>query len=411
MRHRPCASWATCVAIAGILISCNGKEEKAYTTGVFGHETAASLYDLDGIQEAGELIAATLSGPETYYEHNGKEAGLQFELAEHFAVSIGVRLRMETMRDTAELLKSLNEGHIDLIALDIPAHKTSGMCQPATQDTTSGGSGWRVRKNTPLLAEALNRWYNPEIKASLQKRARQRLLPGGGVKRKVRAPLQNRSKGIISPYDAHFVRHGRAIGWDWRLLAALCYQESGFDPTAVSWAGACGLMQLMPATAAHLGLSADQIYNPEKNIGAATQYIRELEHKFSDIPGRTERINFVLAAYNGGTGHVRDAMALARKYGKNPHLWAETAPFILGLGQPHYYNDPVVRYGYLRGEETYGYVASIQSRWQFYRSAVKGNITGTQPAPARKHSHNGFKSKVLGPEELEARSKQEQNHP
>ena len=121
-------------------------------------------------------------------------------------------------------------------------------------------------------------------------------------------------------------------------------------------------MQIMPETAVHLGLPADQMHQPEKNISAAARYLRELERKFSDIPGRAERINFILAAYNGGTGHVRDAMALARKHGKNPHLWNDVAPFILRLSQPHYFIVPAARYGYLRGEETYGYVTSIRKR-------------------------------------------------
>ena len=74
------------------------------------------------------------------------------------------------------------------------------------------------------------------------------------VKRHVRAPYISRSKGIISQYDAEFMKGSRHIGWDWRLIAAQCYQESGFDPNAVSWAGAKGLMQIIPSTAASLGI-------------------------------------------------------------------------------------------------------------------------------------------------------------
>lgn len=224
----------------------------------------------------------------------------------------------------------------------------------------------------------------------------------------MRAPLQNRAKGIISAYDSHFVRHCRTIGWDWRLMAAQCYQESGFDPQAISWAGARGLMQIMPETAVHLGLPLGQIHNPELNIGAAAKYIRELNQTFDDIPGRMDRINFVLAAYNGGAGHVRDAMALALKHGKNPHAWEDVSGFILKLSQPQYYNDPIVRFGYLRGQETYDYVKSINERWQHYRNAIPGAGNGTIPAPSRKNSRNGFKSKVLSAEELELKSRQEQ---
>ncbi|MBO5880105.1 MAG: tail length tape measure protein, partial [Paraprevotella sp.] len=91
------------------------------------------------------------------------------------------------------------------------------------------------------------------------------------------------------------------------------------------------------------------------------------------------------AAYNGGAGHVRDAMALARKNGKNPHSWQDVAPYILQLSKPEYYNDPDVQYGYLRGEETYNYVQSIIKRWETYRKVIPGVNTIT-PQPAKRSS-------------------------
>lgn len=83
--------------------------EKISPLGITEEEYAETAYDLDQIQEAGELIAVTLSGPDTYYEYKGKGFGLQFELAEHFAVSIGAKLRMEAVRDTAELFQRLKK--------------------------------------------------------------------------------------------------------------------------------------------------------------------------------------------------------------------------------------------------------------------------------------------------------------
>lgn len=400
-----------------LLLSCHETEEKKVSPlGIVEEDTQESEYDLDKIQEAGELIAVTLSGPDTYYEYRGKGFGLQYELAEKFAVSIGTKLRMETARDTAELFRRLKSGEADLIALEIPEQNPLDKCMrfsgtwSETQDTLSPKkSRWVVRKNAPFLAEALDQWYKPEFRSSLLATTRQRFATGTSIKRKMRAPIQNRAKGIISDYDSHFIRHSQAIGWDWRLMAAQCYQESGFDPQAVSWAGARGLMQIMPETAAHLGLSMTHIYNPEQNISAAARYIRELERNFSDVPGRMDRINFVLAAYNGGVGHVRDAMALAQKYGKDKYKWDNVAPFILQLSQPRFYNDPVVRFGYLRGQETYGYVKSINERWQYYRGAVAGGIgVGAVPSPSKKSLRNGYKSKVLSAEELELKSKQEQ---
>jgi len=127
------------------------------------------------------------------------------------------------------------------------------------------------------------------------------------------------------------------------------------------------LMQIMPSTADHLGLARADIYNPEKNIAAAVKYLAELEQSFSDIRDRSERTKFVLAAYNGGSFHIRDAMALARKHGRDASRWRDVEPFVLGLQRAEYYNDPVVRNGYMRGSETVDYVRRIHERWNGYR--------------------------------------------
>ena len=99
------------------------------------------------------------------------------------------------------------------------------------------------------------------------------------VRRRIFSPMLDAKGGIISHYDQLFMTYSREIRWDWRLLAAQCYQESTFDPKARSWAGACGLMQIMPGTADHLGLSRANIYDPEQNIAAAVRYIAELERR------------------------------------------------------------------------------------------------------------------------------------
>lgn len=395
--------------------ACHEQEEKRIsplgTTDDDNSQEQSSAFDLEDIQEAGELIAVTLSGPDTYFEYRGKGFGLQFELAEKFAVSVGARLRMETARDTAEMFRRLKQNEVDLIALEIPQKmlKDQELAQAGVwygaDSTANGKKQWVIRKDAQFLAEALNNWYKPEIRSALAESDRKRYANGGGVKRHVRAPFMNRQKGIISPYDQHFIRHSKAIGWDWRLMAAQCYQESGFDPQAISWAGARGLMQIMPETAAHLGLPANQMHNPELNIQAAAQYLNELNSRFSDIPGRTDRLQFVLAAYNGGPGHVRDAMTLARKHGQDDRVWQNVAPYILKLSQPAYYNDPDVRFGYLRGSETYNYVNSILQRWDRYRRGTGGGGTPLTPYSTKPRAPRHFKSKVLSPEEMEQKYK------
>jgi len=320
-------------------------------------------FDLDEIQYSGELIALTLTGPQTYYEYRGRHLGTQYLLALRFTNKLGVSLRMEVCRDTTEMLARLKNGEADLI------------CYPLSKD----GPGWIVGPDKADLKQELKAWYKPQMLAEVQKQENY-FLSNRAVRRKVYAPMLNQQGGIISHYDAQFRRHAPRIRWDWRLLAAQCYQESCFDPQARSWAGACGLMQIMPGTADHLGLPRSAIYDPEQNIAAAVRYIAELQQSFSDIADHSERTKFVLAAYNGGGFHIRDAMALARKYGRNAHRWRDVEPFVLGLQQPQYYNDPVVRNGYMRGSETVDYVRRIHDRWNSYRGIkVSHSVSASGP--------------------------------
>jgi len=324
-------------------------------------------YDLNAILESGELIAATMSGPDTYFEYQGRPMGLQYALAEHFAVKEGLKLRVETANDTTEMIRMLQDAEVDLIAFQLPVSyiEKNGL-EKAGVMNDSLHTAWAVRKESSLLAEYLDAWYSKGIDRETRREESVRMQRRRQVRRRVRAPYISKEKGIISVYDDYFKLASKTTGWDWKLIAAQCYQESGFDPNAESWAGAKGLMQIMPSTAQYLGLPASAVFSPRENVDAAAKYIRELNHKFSDIRDREERIKFVLASYNGGVGHVRDAMALAGKYGCNMRLWKNVRPFIIGLSQPKYYQDPVVKSGYMIGNETANYVDCVIDRWRAY---------------------------------------------
>lgn len=355
-----------------LLVACQ-PEKKTMPSVMFGQaeeEELSADYDLNDIQAAGELIAVTLSGPETYYEYRGQGFGLQYMMAEAFAGSIGVRLRMEIVNDSAELFTHLLTGEADLIAFEIDSTTFVNDASPDSITPCPVRSQWVVRSNSTELGEAINSWWQEDTRQKYLAMEKARTTQSRQRRVQVRPAMLNRQKGVISAYDELLIRQASRIGWDWRLLAAQCYQESGFDPKAVSWAGAQGLMQIMPSTAARLGLPRSEVFDPERNIEAAVRYLFLLDESFSDIHSRQERINFILAAYNGGTGHVRDAMALAQKNGHNPHRWSDVDPFILKLSQPQYYRDPIVKYGYLRGSETSGYVRQIQARWASYRGAA-----------------------------------------
>lgn len=341
----------------------DGEEEGAEEAA--NKNTRQKGFSLEDIQENGELIMLTVNGPSTYYDYHNHGMGLQYLLCEKFAQQIGVSLRVEECKDTTEMIQKLTKGEGDIIAVPLSRKQTKGdlLFCGVTPDSTR--TQWAVVGGNKSLADTLNGWFKPKMIAETKKEENW-LLSSASVTRHVYSPFLNRSKGVISRYDHLFQRYSGTARMDWRLMAAQCYQESCFDPNAKSWAGACGLMQIMPSTADHLGLPMSAIHDAESNVAAAAKYMAELQGHFSDIGDPTQRVLFALAAYNGGFHHIRDAMNLTRKHGGNPYNWGHVREYVLRLAQPAYYRDPVVKYGFMRGTETADYVDRIRARWSEY---------------------------------------------
>ncbi len=382
------------VMMAGATSCGRQKAEKVVTPwGEITDSVAADdHFDLDQIVANGEMIALMVSGPESYYDYHGRPLGTQYLLCQKLAEKLGVSLRVEVCRDTTELVRRLVKGDADLVACPLSKGDVRLSADSLKEAIFCGGPSdslstrWVVGADKPELAKAIREWYKPEMLVEVR-REETFLLSTRSVRRHVYSPMLNRKGGVISRWDALFVAYSMPIRWDWKLMAAQCYQESTFDPDAKSWAGACGLMQIMPGTAAELGLSMSQIHDPESNVAAAAKYLGDLEQRFRDVPDRYERTNFVLACYNGGYHHVRDAMALTQKYGGNPKRWSDVSRYVLLLSQPQYYRDPVVKYGYMRGSETVDYVEKIRLRWQSYRGVHTPHVgfSGMTPQRAKHH--------------------------
>ena len=231
-------------------------------------------------------------------------------------------------------------------------------------------SSWAVRKSSPLLAEAVDKWFDENHNSTEYKSILKRYFEDS--KRPYTQQILSLSKGQISIYDPLFKKYAKELDWDWRLIASQAYQESQFDTTAVSWAGARGLMQLMPSTAKAYGLEIEKIQNPEENLKAAVKSMKALNKSFSKIEDRDERIKFILAAYNSGIGHIYDAMALAEKYNKNPLVWdGNVAEFVLLKSNPEFFNDSICKFGYIRGRETVNYVKDVLSVYNEYKTKIK----------------------------------------
>ncbi|MDD2798582.1 MAG: transporter substrate-binding domain-containing protein [Bacteroidales bacterium] len=229
---------------------------------------------------------------------------------------------------------------------------------------------WMVQKENTTLASALNKWFANSVKTVAFKTLSKRYFEQS--KRSQFIALPKISKGKISPYDDLFKKYAKEIGWDWRLLAAIAFIESKFDPSEISWSGAKGLMQLMPRTAAAVGIYGKEIYNPETNIRGAVNSIRIINRLYTNVSNKEEKQKFIIAAYNCGIGHIMDAQALAQKYGKSRTVWDNNVAHYIQLkSNPEFYSDRVCHYGYLRGSETTQYVNKVISTYKYYTSKTK----------------------------------------
>jgi membrane-bound lytic murein transglycosylase F len=240
---------------------------------------------------------------------------------------------------------------------------------------------WGVRTNAPELQKALNTFIAAKKKSGfLRVLYRKYFLDRSAFNRRAASRYLTAETGRLSPYDDLFRESSRIPGWDWRLVASQAYQESRFNPAAHSWAGAVGIMQIMPRTARELRINPS---DPKQSIDGACRYLWKLDDQWKKaVTSERERVKFILAAYNVGAGHVQDAQRLAEKHGDDPAKWDDVAYWLVRKSQRAVYNDPVVKYGFARGTEPVTYVDVILDRWEHYKQFVpedeEGGVQGAE---------------------------------
>ena len=155
--------------------------------------------------------------------------------------------------------------------------------------------------------------------------------------------------GVLSPFDNLFKAAAEKYGWDWKLLAAISFKESRFNPSALGGGGAFGLMQFMPTIGRKYGVSITS--TPQQQINAGMKLLYNAYASWSSIPSNEQRIKFTLASYNAGKAHIDDAQRLAKKHGLNPMVWDGNVQLMVNnLSLAKYYNDEVVRFGAYHGK-------------------------------------------------------------
>jgi membrane-bound lytic murein transglycosylase F len=175
----------------------------------------------------------------------------------------------------------------------------------------------------------------------------------------------------ISPFDSLFQLHAESLRMDWRLLAAVAFKESRFDTMALSTQGAEGLMQMMPSTATALGVDAKDGVSGQ--VQGASRYLVELDTIWrGSVPAEDQRLKFVLASYNSGPGHIKDAQKLAREVGLDPKRWdGNVERALLLLNKPRYFMLPFVKNGSCKGAQTFTYVREVGGTFRKYKGAGK----------------------------------------
>lgn len=282
---------------------------------------------------------------------------------------------IDDKRGVEELIKAVSDGQIEYTVSDehtaLVLESIYDEIDVRTPLSFPQKISWAVGKeqNNELLLE-INKWLAEFSVSASGRMLYNKYFSGSRISSRHRSDFHSMSGGRLSPYDGIIRVVAGEIGWDWRLLASLIYQESEFKPDVVSWAGAYGLMQLMPVVMEQFGI--DSMASPEDQVRVGGRFIQYLDLQISEsITDPEERIKFILASYNSGIGHVLDARRLARKYNKNPDMWTDHVDFFMqNKSKPAFYRDPVVYYGYARGEETHQFVVNVLERYEHYKNLI-----------------------------------------
>lgn len=284
--------------------------------------------------------------------------------------SVDIRLVPEDV-ETEEILRRVAEGQYAATVCD---DYLAYMEKRYTEDIVIGPAltgqraiGWALRPGAVKLKGAVDAFFSqgPYRPRALHYNILYRRYFESDIRAAMaRSPERADLHGQLSPYDHLIKSYASRHGFDWRMVAAQVYQESRFNPEARSWAGARGLMQLMPRTARELGVN--DLTDPGQNLAGGTRYLARLFDRFDPEMAYRDRYHMALASYNAGYGHVADARRLAVEKGWDPGRWFGNVEEAMLLLSKREYADRA-RHGYVRSSEPVAYVDRIQQLYNHYR--------------------------------------------
>lgn len=294
---------------------------------------------------------------------------LLIELSQHID---NVTIYNDETRDPIDLLRGVHEGELDFAVVDKFFFGTQRSFFPGLQNAFDLGDpvpvSWILapQRDTSLI-DALDRFFaeadTQAFIAELEERYFTQENPLNYFDTiSFRAHLTDR----FMRFAHYFVQASEETGIDLSLLAAVGYQESHWDPDAVSPTGVRGIMMLTHAAASEVGV--DDRTDPRQSILGGAQYLLNMKERIPERIPEPDRTWFALAAYNVGLGHLADARRLTQRLGGNPDRWSDVRAHLPKLAQERYYTQ--LRHGYARGHEPVRYVDNIRRyidvfEWEF----------------------------------------------
>ena len=306
---------------------------------------------MDLIRERGTLRAATDRRHLNYRLLEGRPAGFQFELLDDFCEQHHLKLDLivndsleECYQMLADSTVDLYAGGIDTLLFDSTFHHVILKTPVELEQTLA----WvfKSHENDSSLYYAVEDWLD-DFQGADMRNSFYHYFRG----KKMRSDSAFRSTKHISRYDNLIQAQAKKMGWDWRLLAAIIYQESRFKPDLESDRGAYGLMQLMPTTMERYGIDCDATL--EEHLEAGGKLLLYLDKALPEsISDTLERQKFVLAAYNVGLGHVLETRKKAERNGKDPDIWTDNVDAF-------------------NPRQTYRFVKDVTKRYFHYKALIE----------------------------------------
>ena len=327
------------------------------------------------VQDKLPRTPADLVGRRVVVQRNSGHAAALAQLAQQ---SPGLTWSEIRAADTLDLLARVALGKADITVADsiefsLGRHFHPDL-RPAFKLAESEAVAWALSPHGSDLLPEVQRYFS-ELAANgrladILERNRRALV------RFDRVDAANFVSGVrerLPQYQAWFQEAAAVTGIDWRLLAAIGYQESRWDEAAVSPTGVQGVMMLTAETARRVGV-ADR-NDPRDSILGGARYLRVVE---KTIPARIpepDRTWLTLAAYNVGYGHLEDARILTQRRGQDPDSWPDVRANLPLLAQERYYS--TLRRGYARGWEPVGFVRNVQT----YAELLRWMVAEAPPSP------------------------------